>query len=128
MAKPEMLAVVAGAYSGQPMDTSEQFASLVTTMLARSEATYGTDESKGSRRSFGSTSLKAGGKIFAMLVKGRLVVKLPVSRVDELVGQDFGERFDPGHGRMQKEWLSIGSESLDDWLTLAIEAEAFVGG
>jgi hypothetical protein len=110
------------------MTLEEQFADLVATMLARSEATYGADESKGARRSFGSTSLKANGKIFAMLVKDRLVVKLSAGRVDELIEEGSGERFDPGHGRLQKEWLSVGSPAPDDWLALASEAEAFVGG
>ena len=41
-----------------------------------------------------------------MLVNDRLVVKLPRSRVDELVAAGEGDRFDPGHGRIQKEWLS----------------------
>ena len=108
------------------VNAAEQFATLVTTMLARSDATYGADDSKGARRSFGSTSLKANGKIFAMLVKDRLVVKLPAKRVDELVGDARGERFDPGHGRVQKEWVSVRSESADDWLALAVESEAFV--
>jgi TfoX/Sxy family transcriptional regulator of competence genes len=108
------------------MTPAERFAALVTAMLARSDATYGADESKGARRSFGSTSLKSGGKIFAMLVNERLVVKLPAKRVDELVGLGTGERFDPGHGRLQREWLSVRSESADEWLRLAIEAEAFV--
>ncbi len=36
----------------------------------------------GSRRGFGSSELKVRNKIFAMLVKDRLVVKLPKSRVD----------------------------------------------
>ena len=76
--------------------------------------------------SSGITSLKARGKIFAMLVKGRLVVKLPASRVAELEGQGLGERFDPGHGRPQKEWLSIETDSMETWLTLATESEAFV--
>jgi hypothetical protein len=48
---------------------AEQFASLVETMLTQSEVTYGSDESRGARRSFGSTSLKANGKIFAMLAR-----------------------------------------------------------
>lgn len=108
------------------MKPAEQFAVLVETMLARSDATYGTDETKGARRSFGSTSLKAGGKIFAMLVKDRLVVKLPSKRVEELVAQGLGDRFDPGHGRVQREWLSLRSASADDWLAMAIESEAFV--
>jgi hypothetical protein len=105
---------------------AEQFAALVETMLARSEVTYGADESKGARRSFGSTSLKANGKIFAMLVRDRLVVKLPARRVDELIEEGRGDRFDPGHGRLQKEWLSVRSESPDDWLAMATESEAYV--
>lgn len=110
------------------MNAAEQFAALVETMLARTEATYGSDESRGARRSFGSTSLKANGKIFAMLVKDRLVVKLPARRVDELIEQGRGDRFDPGHGRLQREWLSARSGDPDDWLALATESEAFVSG
>ena len=110
------------------MSAQDQFAGLVATMLERSNATYGANASQGARRSFGSTSLKANGRIFAMLVKERLVVKLPAGRVDELVGQGAGERFDPGHGRPQKEWLSVASDSPDDWLALASESETFVSG
>lgn len=109
------------------MTPAGRFAALVETMLARSSATFGSDESMGARRSFGSTSLKAHGKIFAMLVKDRLVVKLPARRVDELIAQGIGDRFDPGHGRLQKEWLSVRSNEPDEWLTLATESEAFVG-
>jgi TfoX/Sxy family transcriptional regulator of competence genes len=105
---------------------AEQFAALVDTMLSRSEATYGNDESKGARRSFGSSSLKANGKIFAMLVNDRLVVKLPAQRVDELIAQGAGERFD--NGRPQREWVNATSDSWDDWLALAIESEQFVSG
>jgi hypothetical protein len=110
-----------------PLDASQRFAALVETLLARSETTHGDDETRGARRSFGSTSLKANGRIFAMLVKERLVVKLPARRVEELVAAGAGERFDPGHGRVQREWLSILSASPDDWLALATESEAFVG-
>ena len=108
------------------MTASERFAALVETMLARSEATYGNDASQGARRSFGSTSLKANGKIFAMLVKDRLVVKLPAARVDQLIDSGAGERFD--NGRPQREWLNVTSESMEDWLALATESEQFVSG
>jgi TfoX/Sxy family transcriptional regulator of competence genes len=107
---------------------AQRFAELVETMLARTDATYGNDETRGARRSFGATSLKANGRIFAMLVNGRLVVKLPAARVDELAAEGRGARFDPGHGRLQKEWLDVSSESADEWLELATEAERFVGG
>ena len=95
-------------------------------MLSRSEATHGNDASQGARRSFGSTSLKANGKIFAMLVKEKLVVKLPEERVNTLIAQGAGDRFD--NGRPQRAWLSLASDSYEDWLSLAIESEAFVSG
>ncbi|MEA2578235.1 MAG: hypothetical protein QOD78_1823 [Chloroflexota bacterium] len=107
------------------MGAEERWALLVKTMLAGSSATYGAPGS-GPQRAFGSTSLKTDGKIFAMLVKDRLVVKLDRRRVDELVEADMGRRFDPGHGRLQKEWLDVDSASQDVWLELATEAEAFV--
>jgi hypothetical protein len=105
----------------------EQFARLVAEMVDRSEATYGGDESKGARRSFGATSLKVKGKIFAMLVKERLVVKLSAGRVSELVASGAGEPFDPGHGRIQREWVVVSSSTYEDWLSFATESETWVG-
>ncbi len=62
-----------------------------------------------------------------MLVKDRLVVKLDRRRVDALVAEGRGERFDPGNGRLMKEWLSVAEPASDDaWLDLATESEAFV--
>ena len=81
----------------------------------------------GGRRAFGAGALKVDGKIFAMPAQGTLVVKLPAARVATLVAQGRGERFDPGHGRLMKEWIALdGGE--DEWLELAREAFAFVGG
>ena len=54
-------------------------------------------------RMFGSTGLKVSGKVFAMMVKGDLVVKLPKARVEALISAKLGEYFDPGHGRLMKE-------------------------
>jgi hypothetical protein len=74
-----------------------------------------------------SLVLKADGKIFAILGRGGLVVKLPKSRVDELLGQGGGERFDPrSDGRLMKEWL-VAANKLDS-IAMAREALAFVGG
>ena len=81
--------------------TGTQWEQLVTDILADGIAIYGNDD--GPKRAFGATSLKTDGRIFAMLVKGRLVVKLPAARVTQLVDDGAGERFDPGHGRAQKE-------------------------
>jgi hypothetical protein len=107
-----------------PVPGDERFALLAATMLGRPDTSYGSGP--GPRQAFGSTSLKTNGKIFAMLVKDRLVLKLDRRRVDALIASGDGERFDPGHGRLMKEWLAVDSASDDIWLGLATEAEAFV--
>jgi TfoX/Sxy family transcriptional regulator of competence genes len=107
------------------MAGEERWEALVVAMLDRGGTMYGSDGS-GPQRAFGSTSLKTAGKIFAMLVNGRLVVKLDRRRVDALVASGDGERFDPGHGRLIKEWLAIDAASDEAWLSLATESEAFV--
>jgi len=106
------------------VDPAQRWERLVDDMLAEGTATYGNDD--GPKRAFGSTSLKTDGRIFAMLVKGRLVVKLPAARVTQLAEAGAGERFDPGHGRIQKEWLSVSGDEPTAWRTLASEAEAYV--
>jgi len=71
---------------------------------------------------------KAGGSIFAMLSsRGQFVVKLPRRRVDELIAAGEGDRYDPGHGRLMKEWLALAPGSSQDWVRLAGEALDFVG-
>jgi hypothetical protein len=65
--------------------------------------------------------------MFAMLVKGKFVAKLPRKRVDELVKRGQGERFDPGHGRLMKEWVAVRTSGLS-WIELAKEAHRFVKG
>jgi hypothetical protein len=66
-------------------------------------------------------------KIYAMLVSGELVVKLPKARVDELVGTGVGRRFEPGTGRVMKEWLSVPPTASRRWKALVREAKDFVG-
>ena len=74
---------------------------------------------------FASYGLKVDGKIFAMFGRGRLVVKLPKERVDEIVGAGKAERFNPGHGRVMKEWAAFQGEEAK-WVELAREAYKFV--
>jgi hypothetical protein len=79
-------------------------------------------------KGFGSSALKADGRIFAMLSsKGRFVVKLSKARVAELSARGQGEPFDPGRGRLMKEWLAV-SAPPKQWLGLAKEALAFARG
>ena len=74
---------------------------------------------------FGRGTLRYRRKIFAMFVRGQLVVKLPRNRVDELVAQGHGVRFDANKGTPMKEWLSLDPESDLAWPPLAREALAF---
>jgi len=77
---------------------------------------------------FGSNpGLRVRGKIFAMLVRDELVVKLPKARVDQLVASRAGARFDPGHGRLMKEWVTIPLADGSRWEDLVTDALAFVG-
>ena len=95
--------------------TSERaFESIVEALQDRAGVTKG--------RMFGSTVLKVQGKVFAMLVKGKLVVKLSRQRAEDLVAAGAGEYFDPGHGRPSKEWIAMGEAKRHEWQTLAEEA------
>jgi hypothetical protein len=78
-------------------------------------------------RGFGRTALRVENRIFAMLVRGSLVLKLPKARVDELVGAGEGVHFDANKGTPMKEWLSLDPDSPLPWPALAREALAFVG-
>ena len=95
--------------------------------FARVTRAFANDPDVSFGRLFASDGLKVHGKIFAMLVRGSLVVKLPRARVDGLIAAKQGERFDPGHGRLMKEWVVL-EPGAGDWLTLAKEARTFVGG
>ncbi len=74
---------------------------------------------------FGRRALRYRRKIFAMLVRGELVVKLPRPRVDELVADGHGGRFDANKGTPMKEWFSLDPGSSLPWTPLAREALDF---
>ena len=93
--------------------------------LPIAEAFAGERDVSRERRFSTSSVLSVKGKIFAMLVKGRLVAKLPRHRVEEIVAAGFGRPFEPGPGRVMKEWVSV-DEGGPAWLELAREAHRFV--
>jgi hypothetical protein len=97
----------------------ERFAAIAKKQLRASSVTAGTGFGR-------NPGLRVAGKIFAMLVKEELVVKLPGGRVAELSEAAVGSRFDPGHGRLMKEWLSVPNSSGRRWPTLVDEAREFV--
>jgi|SRR5262245_24361826 len=96
------------------------WAPIAKSELARRGVSSGTGFGK-------NEGLRVGGKIFAMLVRGELVVKLPSARVDELVDARVAVRFDAGKGRPMKEWASVGPNASRRWRRLVEEARAFVG-
>jgi hypothetical protein len=71
---------------------------------------------------FGRSAVRFQDKIFVMLVRGRLVLKLPADRVDDLIAAGHGVRFDANKGTPMREWLSLDPESGLPWLPLAREA------
>lgn len=74
---------------------------------------------------FGRSAIRFNGKIFAMFVRGQLVLKLPEERIDDLIAAGHGARFDANKGTPMREWLSIGPGSEEPWLPLAQEALSF---
>jgi hypothetical protein len=106
------------------MDSEKRFAALVDEFAGRPDVSV---PGQPGRRGFGSSALKVNDSIFAMLSKGRLVVKLPPDRVDTLIGSGIGGPFDAGKGRPMKEWLAVTADDADTWMALAREALSFVG-
>jgi hypothetical protein len=105
-------------------DTPARFAAVVEALGRQPGVSHGAAASK----RFGSAALKVHDKIFAMVSSdGHFVVKLPKGRVDALVGEGAGQRFDANRGRPMNEWLAVRPEAAEDWLALAREALDFVG-
>jgi hypothetical protein len=77
-------------------------------------------------RMMSATGLKIGGKFFAMVVRGELVVKLPAARVDELEASGTGRRFEPGKGRPMKEWIGLRPADEAACVAYMTEARGFV--
>ncbi|HEY3144265.1 MAG TPA: hypothetical protein VGJ86_24255 [Acidimicrobiales bacterium] len=99
------------------MSAEEDYDALVEAMTARPGVGCG--------RMFSSNGLHFRDKYFALLRKESLLLKLPEDRVDELVGIQRGERFEPSAGRVMREWILVPWKSGEDWTTLAQEALEF---
>ena len=105
--------------AARPNPPEARYAALCATFFARG------DVSPSEKKGFGASALTIGDRIFAMLTRGRLVVKLPEARVDALVAAGWGVRFDANRGRPMKEWLTVDPSHEADWTGLAEEALQF---
>jgi hypothetical protein len=93
------------------VDAAERFAAMVA--AAGGEPDVQPPSSDGGRR-FGAEALRVGGSIVAMLVQGRVVLKLPRERVQALIGTGDGAPFDNGRGRPMREWLALTGDPAGD--------------
>ncbi|GMQ94547.1 MAG: hypothetical protein BMS9Abin12_2042 [Acidimicrobiia bacterium] len=72
-------------------------------------------------------STKGGGFVATIeRSSGDLVVKLPRTRVGELIESDEGREFAP-EGKVFREWVAVSAERTDQWPSLIEESIAFVG-
>lgn len=109
-------------WSASRVQTVEElFETLVDEFVSRPGVTP-----PGSTGRFGSHALKVDGSIFAMVVRGALVLKLPRDRVAELITTGDGAPFDANKGRPMKEWVTVHGTDLGTWSALTDEAYAFV--
>lgn len=76
------------------------------------------------KRAFSSPGLRLDDTIFAMEVRGELVVKLAAGRCEELASDGAARPFTSG-GRELREWVVIGPEREFEWDALADEALAY---
>lgn len=79
------------------------------------------------KKMFASIGLAAAnGKVFAMLCRDELVVKIPAHRVDQLEAEGAGTRFHSGPNRPMREWATVAAPDPAMWEALVDEAHDFV--
>jgi TfoX N-terminal domain len=110
----------------KPVKSPKKSGPEIPPVLAPVLEAFADDRDVSRRRMFSSeNAFSVNGKIFAMLSRGTFVVKLPKERVDDLVEAGKGKRFDPGNGRLMKEWIAVEAGALP-WVALAKEAHGYV--
>ncbi|NHJ47816.1 MAG: hypothetical protein FK733_08515 [Asgard group archaeon] len=70
-------------------------------------------------------ALKIKKKMFAFPGESIIIVKLPKDRVTELLNSGVGLPYDPGNGKIMKEWVIIPIDHSDKWLDFTKEAMKF---
>lgn len=75
----------------------------------------------------GAQGLKVGAKMFAMFSKGDLLLKMPPERVAALIAAKRGLPYDPGTGKVMKNYVVIPAAKKRSWIKLCEEAAAAAG-
>jgi hypothetical protein len=100
-------------------ERSPAFQAVVDSLAAEPGVTRGTG--------FGSApGLRFEGRIFTMFVGGEFVLKLPASRVQEMVSDSVGLPFRNGREIPLREWVRVAAAVPEcEWPAMAFEALQF---
>ena len=102
-----------------PTDAAEAWLRIEESELTVAGVTAGTGFGK-------AVGLRISGKIFAFPKDGELILKLPSSRVAELIESGAGRPWGPGT-KVMKEWVAARADASEVWAPLVEEARTFVG-
>lgn len=72
--------------------------------------------------------LKTAGRFYAFATGDNLVVKLPATRVTELIAAGEGRVCEPRPGRPMRQWVCLTPSGHDAVIGHLVEARAFVAG
>ena len=95
-------------------DAQGLFDQIAAEYLAKPGVTYG--------RIWHNDGLKVNNKIFAMIVRDQLVVKVEAGQAGQLIDAGDGVAFEPRPGRRMKEWVVVGSAEDQLWRRLIADA------
>ncbi len=99
---------------------SPELARLMSAVADRPDVTVG--------RALSNMGLMTGGKLFAFIKDGGLVLKLPANRIDALIESNGADRFERGQGTPMREWIVMPASTSANWPDLVREACDFVAG